>query len=91
MSAVEPCLGVTLVLGGARSGKSAFAEELAWERGERSVYVATAEFMDDDMVRRVEMHRARRGCRWRTVEAPIDLAGVIRRESAPRVSLLVTA
>ena len=89
MSAVESCLGVTLVLGGARSGKSAFAEELARERGERGVYVATAELMDDDMARRVEIHRSRRGCRWRTVEAPIDLAGAIRRESALRVCLLV--
>ena len=89
MTAVEPCSGVTLVLGGARSGKSTFAEMLARDGGERSVYVATAEFMDDDMTRRVEIHRARRGRRWHTVEAPVELAGAIRRESALRVCLLV--
>ena len=89
MSAVESCLGVTFVLGGARSGKSRFAESLVLERGAQSIYVATAEPVDDEMARRVEAHRARRGNAWRTVEAPIELAQAIGRESAPRACLLV--
>ena len=88
MNAAEPCSGVTLVLGGARSGKSAFAEGLAQAHG-RCVYVATAERLDDEMVRRIEAHRARRGEGWRTVEAPLRLAEAIRRESVPRTCLLV--
>ena len=80
--------GVTLVLGGARSGKSAFAETLAQEHG-RCVYVATAERFDDEMAHRIETHRARRGEGWRTVEAPLRLAEAIRRESVPRTCLLV--
>ena len=89
VSVIEPCPGVTLVLGGARSGKSAFAEVLAREGSTQRVYVATAERVDDEMVGRIETHRARRGSGWRTVEAPIELAEAIRRESAPRTCLLV--
>ena len=80
--------GVTLVLGGARSGKSAFAEALAQDHGRR-VYIATAEPVDDEMARRVEIHRARRGDGWRTVEAPLRLAEAIRQESVPQACLLV--
>ena len=89
MSSVEPLSGVTLVLGGARSGKSRFAESLARDSGEQPVYVATAELMDDEMRRRIELHRARRGKAWRTIEAPIELAQAITRHSAPRSCLLV--
>ena len=88
MNAAEPCSGVTLVLGGTRSGKSAFAETLAQAHG-RCVYVATAERLDDEMARRIEAHRARRGEGWCTVEAPLRLAEAIRRESVPRTCLLV--
>ena len=79
---------MTLVLGGARSGKSAFAESLARNQGQ-GVYVATAERIDNEMVRRIEAHRARRGEGWRTVEAPLELAEAIRRESTSRACLLV--
>ena len=89
MSSVDCVAGVTLVLGGARSGKSVFAESLACERSRQPVYVATAELVDDEMRRRIETHRARRGKTWGTVEAPIDLAQAIARHSAPRVCLLV--
>ena len=79
---------VTLVLGGARSGKSAFAESLAQERG-RGVYIATAERVDEEMARRIEAHRARRESSWRTVEAPLEVPEAIRRESALQTCLLV--
>ena len=81
--------GLILVLGGARSGKSAFAEKLVREGRWRRVYVATAEPVDDEMAGRIEVHRARRGEGWRTVEAPVALAEAIRRESVPRTCLLV--
>ena len=80
---------VTLVLGGTRSGKSAFAETLVQEGGRQCVYVATSEPVDDELAGRIEAHRARRGEGWRTVEAPIELAEAIRRESDPQTCLLV--
>ena len=86
---IDPCPGVTLVLGGARSGKSVFAESLAQEGRRQCVYVATAECVDDEMADRIEIHRARRGKGWRTVEAPIALAQAIRRESTAQACLLV--
>lgn len=89
MSAVEPRPDVTLVLGGTRSGKSTFAESLVQGSCAQCVYVATAEFVDDEMTGRIEVHRARRGESWRTVEAPDDLGQAIRRESTPQSCLLV--
>ena len=89
MSDAGSCSGVTLVLGGARSGKSRFAESLAPERGARYIYIATAEPVDDEMAARIAVHQARRGPAWRTIEAPIELAQAIGRESTPRTWLLV--
>ena len=86
---MELCPGVTLVLGGARSGKSMFAETLVQEGRGQCVYVATAERVDDEMASRIETHRARRGSGWRTIEAPIELAEAVRQESTPRACLLV--
>lgn len=80
---------VTLVLGGARSGKSAWAERLVESAAARPVYVAPAEAGDAEMVERIRRHRERRGERWRTVEEPLDLRGVLAREDRPGQVLLV--
>lgn len=79
---------MTLVLGGARAGKSAFAEGLTSGWAQR-VYVATAVRTDEEMIQRIALHRARRGPEWRTVEEPLELSAVLRRESAPGTGLLV--
>jgi adenosylcobinamide kinase/adenosylcobinamide-phosphate guanylyltransferase len=73
--------GVTLVLGGARSGKSAFAEGLVAGSGLAPVYVATGRAWDGEMEARVAAHKARRGETWSTVEAPLDLAQAVAREA----------
>ncbi len=65
---------LTLIIGGASSGKSAFAERLVVESGLSKVYIATAEAHDDEMTAKIADHKARRlGQGWRTVEAPLDL------------------
>ncbi len=68
---------LTLVLGGARSGKSLYAERLIAAVPPPWVYVATAQAFDDEMVLRIAQHRARRAEGWETVEAPLDLAGAL--------------
>ena len=67
-----------LVTGGARSGKSAFAEQLARESGGSVAYIATAEVWDEEMAHRVTLHRSRRPAGWKTYEAPREAAAVIR-------------
>jgi len=81
---------LTLVLGGARSGKSRYAEELALSRPPPRLYLATAESRDDEMAGRIREHRRRRGDHWQTLEEPLDLPGALARHGvAPGATLLV--
>ena len=78
-----------LIIGGARSGKSAHAERLADESGLRVVYVATAQVLDGEMERRVAVHRARRPADWGLVESPLNLAETLRHHARSDTCLLV--
>ena len=82
-------MSATLVIGGARSGKSALAERLAHESGKEVVYVATAQAGDGEMGARIAHHRARRPSDWRTVEESSRLAEVLSRECRPDRLVLV--
>lgn len=79
---------VTLVTGGARSGKSTWAEGLARRSGRPRRYVATAQAWDDEMADRIARHQADRGPGWTTVEAPLDLAGALRGAPVDEVVLV---
>ncbi len=79
----------TFVFGGARSGKSAFAESLAAESGKQVVYVATAQAGDVEMTARITHHRARRQAGWTTVEEPLALGGALQEWCAPGSVVLV--
>ena len=79
---------VTLVLGGARSGKSAIAERLV-ETSENPIYVATAEALDEEMTERIRRHRARRTARWTTVEEPLELVSALHQHALPQSVVLV--
>jgi adenosylcobinamide kinase / adenosylcobinamide-phosphate guanylyltransferase len=73
---------LTLILGGARSGKSAYAQRLAAERGNNVLYVATAEAGDDEMAARIAAHRAERLAHWRTLEASHHIGQALRSHSS---------
>ncbi len=80
---------VTLVLGGARSGKSRFAEGLVTALGGPRVYIATSRVWDDEMAERVALHRNDRGPGWMTIEEPLDLTGALRAHAADGTGVLV--
>lgn len=80
---------VTLILGGARSGKSRLAEQLAEKRGGRLVYIATAEAWDDEMKARIAEHKSRRGHRWHSLEAPVAIAEVLQAIPADTGAVLI--
>jgi adenosylcobinamide kinase / adenosylcobinamide-phosphate guanylyltransferase len=79
----------TLVLGGARSGKSRWAERLVEGAAAHGTYCATAEAGDPEMAARIALHRAQRSTFWRTVEEPLALAATIAAEAAADRPLLI--
>lgn len=87
MTSLPP--GAVLVLGGARSGKSRFAETYVTKTGLDRHYVATGRAWDDEMRARIAKHRDDRGPDWTTHEEPLDLAGVLARIDAPDRVVLI--
>ena len=78
----------TLVIGGARSGKSSFAEGLAKASSRPRRYIATAQAWDDEMQARIDQHRDQRGGGWMTVEAPLDLKAALADAQSGEVVLV---
>jgi adenosylcobinamide kinase/adenosylcobinamide-phosphate guanylyltransferase len=80
---------IILITGGARSGKSRFAEDLALGFGNPLAYIATCEAKDQEMLERIERHRLRRGPEWQTIEEQYELMGAIgRNDGSFRVMLV---
>jgi adenosylcobinamide kinase / adenosylcobinamide-phosphate guanylyltransferase len=71
-----------LILGGARSGKSTFAEQLAQRSGRSVAFIATATVSDEDMRLRIERHRVARPADWQTIEEPLDLAHAVKQAAS---------
>lgn len=80
---------LTLVLGGARSGKSSYAEKLASKLKLPVTYIATATALDDEMKSRIEHHQSTRPKKWRTIECPLNLIEVIAEQSQSQQTILV--
>jgi len=80
---------IELVLGGARSGKSRYAEQQAIDSAQQVVYIATAEAGDTEMLDRINHHRQQRPQHWKTAEEPIHLAEVIKNHNTGNNYLLV--
>ena len=80
---------VTLVIGGARSGKSVFAEAMLDGRFGERIYLATAQARDAEMAARIAAHRRRRGAGWTTVEEPIELVTALEAHAQPAAAVLV--
>ncbi len=73
-------MSITFILGGARSGKSRFAQELAAKPGKRVLFVATGEALDEEMSARIASHKRARPAKWRTLEAPNNVAKALKKE-----------
>jgi adenosylcobinamide kinase/adenosylcobinamide-phosphate guanylyltransferase len=69
---------ITFILGGARSGKSAYAQKLAQDSGRSVTFLATAEALDDEMADRIKMHKAERPSHWQTLEVPLGITSHIK-------------
>ena len=82
-------MSVTLILGGARSGKSGFAETRAKSSEQPVIYIATAEIRDDAIAERVSLHRKTRPSNWTSIESPLALGQSIRKYDSPTATLLV--
>lgn len=72
---------LVLIMGGARSGKSSFAQRLAKSVGGKVLFLATAQAGDDEMAERIARHKASRPATWQTIEEPLELASVLQREA----------
>lgn len=70
---------ITLILGGARSGKSSYAQSLAEESSKSVTFLATAQALDEEMSARIQKHRAERPANWETLEVSLDIASHIQR------------
>ena len=81
--------GASLILGGARSGKSKFAEDLAHLSQRQKIYLATSEIYDGEMQQRVALHQSRRGADWQLVEEPLELGAVVKSKANGSTCLLV--
>ena len=79
---------LTFVLGGAASGKSAFAEQLVVSTDKNRVYVATSQVFDDEMRQKIRQHIAQRGAGWTTIEAPFDLKPALAGLSRDQICLI---
>lgn len=79
----------TLILGGARSGKSRYAEQCASDSGKEVIYIATATAEDMEMQERIERHQLDRPDTWKTIEEQVELAKVLEAEAAEQNFLLV--
>jgi adenosylcobinamide kinase / adenosylcobinamide-phosphate guanylyltransferase len=73
---------ITLILGGARSGKSSLAERLAAKRGERVIYVATAQSLDEEMSARIQAHKQKRLPHWQTLEIPTGVGQALMSQTS---------
>ncbi len=78
-----------LILGGARSGKSHYAEKLALESGKDVVYIATTIIMDDEIAQRVSRHKKDRPAGWVTVEEPLSLVTSLEKWASPERVVLI--
>lgn len=90
-----PVTGLTLILGGARSGKSSFAEQVGREAGQPVLFIATATASDDEMAERIRNHQASRPAEWQTLELPLSIGASLSVPLPPVVivdciTLLVT-
>ncbi|MEP3784644.1 bifunctional adenosylcobinamide kinase/adenosylcobinamide-phosphate guanylyltransferase [Ascidiaceihabitans sp.] len=79
---------LSFIIGGAASGKSVFAESLILNSRLSPVYVATSRIWDDETKKRVDVHQARRDERWRTIDAPFDLAPALQDITADHCVLI---
>jgi adenosylcobinamide kinase / adenosylcobinamide-phosphate guanylyltransferase len=77
------------LLGGARSGKSTYAEQWARDHGKEVLFVATAQAFDDEMQERITAHRASRPTTWQTLEAPLNVGAAIQQVALPHDTLVL--
>ena len=80
---------LVLILGGVRSGKSRYAQQIAGDIGKRVLFLATAEAGDDEMKHRIARHKSSRPESWRTIEEQIDIAGALRKNAARADAVII--